>query len=562
MATLAYNATKSNSYGASVSSSDRYFGYQTFGYTLSEGALGNSSVLAITGCSMSAANTNGGSSSGYRMDIQILLNGVWYTIGYITVDGQYSTHQTFSGWTETASSEVKSLMGKVALAGVRGYVSQGYFHINAGSQINITATIQPDYTACSAPSFINLSKSIADAGETVALSWSGATPGTANPITGYDIYKSTNGGAYVLLQNVPTSAASGSINITANNTQGAADKYKIVTKGTQAGYDSGDSTEVILTTRVYTAPTAPTSVVLASGIANPGAADILSWAGEGAGTNNPPAGFEIHRATVPDGPYSKIADTASSPVNVTAPATGGSHYYYKILTKGTRTGLNSGLSSAYAALRANAAPSAPVLSYPADGATIFNSLPRILLTVGGDAESQAQTVSIAGYTPSSNGTQVAGNKIVFRKTSAAVTGAQSASATSADAMGNTSAVAVRGFTFTEPTWTDNVLSGGTTRIKAVHLNEIRTAINQVRAYYGLSAYTWLENITAGLTSMASWADHVQEMRTAIEQIVSFVNAWDSTGTGHRITLPLWYPITGKRPIAAVIMQLRAVILLL
>lgn len=94
------------------------------------------------------------------------------------------------------------------------------------------------------------------------------------------------------------------------------------------------------------------------------------------------------------------------------------------------------------------------------------------------------------------------------------------------------------------------------------MNELRTVVNAIRAYYGMAAFQWAETIAAGLTTMAGWEGNVLEIRTAIEQVASFVNAWDSTGIGHKITLPAWIVITGKQPIAAVMEQLRAAIAIL
>ncbi len=162
MATLQYNATKSNSYGASAGSADPYFGYQTYDYSLSEGALGNSHVVDILSCSISNANTNGGSSTGlWKMQIEVLLNGTWYPLGYIQVNSQTGTHQTFSNFISTADANIKSLMGKYAPSGIRGKVIEGYFHLNAGSQVVLAATTALDYT----PSTLSFTLAGVNAGE-------------------------------------------------------------------------------------------------------------------------------------------------------------------------------------------------------------------------------------------------------------------------------------------------------------------------------------------------------------------------------------------------------------
>ena len=41
-------------------------------------------------------------------------------------------------------------------------------------------------------------------------------------------------------------------------------------------------------------------------------------------------------------------------------------------------------------------------------------------------------------------------------------------------------------------FTDDPLTAGTTVVKAVHLNELRAAIDNLRGRYGLAAYPWTD----------------------------------------------------------------------
>lgn len=93
-------------------------------------------------------------------------------------------------------------------------------------------------------------------------------------------------------------------------------------------------------------------------------------------------------------------------------------------------------------------------------------------------------------------------------------------------------------------YTDPVLTAGQTRVKAVHMLELQSNINALRAYYGLSDYTFTE-IRAGYTSLAGWTSHVAELRTAIDEI----------SPEHET----WIVIAENRPTAAVIEQLRRVV---
>jgi RHS repeat-associated protein len=65
-----------------------------------------------------------------------------------------------------------------------------------------------------------------------------------------------------------------------------------------------------------------------------------------------------------------------------------------------------------------------------------------------------------------------------------------------------------------PTFTNDPLVAGQTEVKALHVTELRTAINQLRAGVGLAAYAWQYSVTTN-----DWitANPILEMRTALDQ---------------------------------------------
>ncbi|MGE0763657.1 MAG: hypothetical protein AB7N80_10305 [Bdellovibrionales bacterium] len=65
-------------------------------------------------------------------------------------------------------------------------------------------------------------------------------------------------------------------------------------------------------------------------------------------------------------------------------------------------------------------------------------------------------------------------------------------------------------------WTDDQIEAQSTVIKAVHLNEIRDAINQKRTSCGLQPVSWQEPIVAGVTPIKK--DHIDELRQALTSI--------------------------------------------
>jgi hypothetical protein len=62
-------------------------------------------------------------------------------------------------------------------------------------------------------------------------------------------------------------------------------------------------------------------------------------------------------------------------------------------------------------------------------------------------------------------------------------------------------------------FTDDPLVPGVTPVKAVHVNELRTAVNAVRALAGLAPFAFTDSITAGV---AVKANHVMELRARFD----------------------------------------------
>ena len=90
-------------------------------------------------------------------------------------------------------------------------------------------------------------------------------------------------------------------------------------------------------------------------------------------------------------------------------------------------------------------------------------------------------------------------------------------------------------------------------------NELRTKINTLRSYYGLSAYAWKETIVTGATSLRGWAEHMTEMQEAVTEIISLVNGWDAMAVRNIIPVPNWVNVADEVPRAAAITQLRSLL---
>ncbi len=90
-----------------------------------------------------------------------------------------------------------------------------------------------------------------------------------------------------------------------------------------------------------------------------------------------------------------------------------------------------------------------------------------------------------------------------------------------------------------PVFTDDPLVIGATAIKAVHLAELRTAINTLRARYGLTVFDWTDpNLVPGTTAVK--VVHVTDLRSALQDVY----------LAARLTPPAYSTISTASPINA------------
>lgn len=270
-----------------------------------------------------------------------------------------------------------------------GYAPFGYIRVR-------------DYlSACDAPTTVEIEATNVAPGTRVTLSWSGAKAGGENPITAYQIHRAIEpDGPYSPLNTVSSTATSGSYTVTAPTVDGMSYYYKIITVGTESGYDSDYSDYVELTCS-FAAVTAPTAVTLSATNASPNADVELSWSGATAGTNNAITGYEVYRASSVNGEYSLLktitTDATSGKTTVAAPGTNLSVYVYRIKTLGTLDGSDSGMSTVYATLTCTySMPSAPTKVTVNDASSVY-VLPGSTVTLKWSGASAGANNSITGY---------------------------------------------------------------------------------------------------------------------------------------------------------------------
>ena len=197
------------------------------------------------------------------------------------------------------------------------------------------------YTACGSPTSCSLSSTLATGN--VTLSWSGATSGTENTISSYEIQRaeSSDGstwGSWSALTTVTTTATSGSVSVAPPTTAGNYYKFRVRTRGSAgASYYSGWKESTNTLRRDWTACGAPTSCAVDSTLSL--VATMLRWSGATAGYGNTISKYEVQRRSqVPGGSWSAwsaFETTSGTSLSVSPPATSGHYYQYRVRAQGT-----------------------------------------------------------------------------------------------------------------------------------------------------------------------------------------------------------------------------------
>jgi len=529
---------------------------QALNYTVTVGLSGGSAISGARIDSVVAASLM--STNAYTNTYQVrvrLLNSVGTTLAEVTRTDIKFTSSNYGGaiWEFNFGTSVD----------VNSIASISFFGLNEASKIFVKNTPQTvtigytSYTNCTAPSSASVSPTLAETAPT--LSWSGAAAGAANAITGYEIQYAESAdnsiwGDWTALKTVTTGGTSGSTTVNLPATRGYYRKYQIRTHGSAgASYYSGwKATNSIRYNRL---PTAPTSFIASPDVYVSGYISLV-YSGASDPDGNP-LSHNVQYAMSADGVAWGTWVSLSDNATTHTPSLGENSYIkYRARAVDSAGGVSDYLESNVCGK--NTAPGDLTINYPQTGKTIHNSRPRFLVTLGADPESHMQVITADGYTASRASNLAAGDKVVLRKISDATAGTVSISAKAADAHGLESSAVTRDTTYSTPNYTDTMVKG-TAKIKAVHMTELRTMVNTVRQYYGLADVVWEEPIVAGVTKCRGWADHVAELRSAINDVVTLVNGWDAFSTVGNITAFSWVKIRGRQPQADVMAQIRDIV---
>ncbi len=309
-------------------------------------SVSNSTPPPSTNVTLSWSGASGGTNNaivGYDI-YRSTSSGGTYTL----LDSVTTTNTSGSLVVTSPATAGSSYYYKIITKGSAG----SSYYSNLSGYVGLTSTA----TACSHPTSISVSDSTPDISSSVTLSWSGASGGTNNAITGYKIYRATSsGGTYSELttneRDVSTSSSSGSHSITSPATYGNSYFYKIKTIGTISGYDSGLSSYTYITSTATTACSAPTIISASTTNPEPNSAVTISWNSGSSGSKNTITGYLLYRDTQSGGAYSVLVSETTSEVLsavVYSNAVDGQPYFYKVKTKGSAgASYYSSLSTVY-----------------------------------------------------------------------------------------------------------------------------------------------------------------------------------------------------------------------
>ena len=401
-----------------ISSVVSYYNTGTKSTSGTKGVSGYSSAAAAKNAAKTAATNaadsvgggtpaSGGSSSTTDLKFGSNFGGVSKTIG--TPGSSMDPDEgTYEGWCSYSSSRTSTMYQlKLGFTLPSGISAANISTASISFTAQASHTNETEYRVC-APKTTSAQTNYQKYSETTIIDTSNyvsfTAPGNTNAktytltITGIFKQCITNGQGWVTIL-LPSDTAGGN---------------RIMTLS---------GTPQITYTENYSACGAPTSVSCGTAIQKPGGTVSISWSGATAGTNNPIVGYTIYYNTgsAPTTSSSSINANAS-PHTFTIPsgATRGATYYFKVLTRGSVSGYNSGLSSAQATTKVNSLPNAPTVSTSPTRIKSTGSTTVTFTVTAGATNDTGQTASLY-YATSASGTKTAFTSPLKPNLSAAAT---------------------------------------------------------------------------------------------------------------------------------------------
>lgn len=302
----------------------------------------------------------------------------------------------------------------------------------------------------------------------------------------------------------------------------------------------------------------PTSVTAPAYIHYHGGINV-SWNTAEAGNKNPVSGYEVWRSSTQNGTYTRVASVG---VDVRSwldyDYSIGQTWYYKVKALAADHNYDSALSAATAGTVALERTTPPTFRSGHAGA-VYNPRPRILCTLGADALEESLIVRTSPPYIVGQEEPMQSAKVVLRREAAMSPGAESVTVTNTDTSG-VSYSADADVTVLAPAWTDDPIVAGETPVKAAHIMELRTCLDNICDYYDIPRTDWGGDVVAGVTPDRYWPAHMAAIQGTVRRIATFVNSWDPLSAENNIILPSLQVIT--RANARAVNQLREIILML
>ena len=394
------------------------------------------------------------------------------------------------------------------------------------SAVGITAKT---ITACSAPTALTLAAT-ADAGTAFTLSWSGATAGTNNAITKYEIYRSTDDKNYTSAYTSTTTSTS----ITLNPTNDTTYYFKVKTIGTVSGYDSDYSSAASIKVITYTS-CGSTDVKAAASIAE-GTVN-LTWNAAADGRNNAVTGYQISYQDSTDGSTWGTTTTLDTVTELeyeaALNATRGCYRRYILTPIGTKEGYN-GTATTSIAVKTNNLPNNINFLCFGSGGTVYNTKPWIRFTIPADADGQDRTVfvqySSSDWKPLCVCSPDAGTYAVQLPDALKTNQMSSISFKVSDGLAETEEMLCNVFVSSVVT----SLYVSKDKCEAATYTNLGTIINNLRKYYQLGTVTFTTKTAGNLVK----AEETNELLTALEDIHKLLpttNKFDKVKRGDLIT---------------------------
>lgn len=522
--------------------------------------------ISITG-GITSATTSG---RDHEINVELCFGSTWRRIWSGT---KYLPAKGTTGYTISFTGTIpEAYQAEAAANGITDIRLQqsGDFALRGANASGTAEITYVDYvTDCGAPTSVLINGSasnITGYTEKATLSWSGAKGGVNNSITGYRLFyqDSTNGSSWsgwYEYKGVSSTASSGSTEVDLGSV-GTYRMFGVATIGSAGdSYGSSIASSPAIQRVNRTACTAPTSVVLAT-TSSTGENVRLSWSGASAGVGNSIAGYEVQRRESADGSswgnWESLGTTTNTYLDVVPPTTAGNYYQYQVRTLGSAgASYNSDWKLSSNTLRrsytACGAPTAcavdNILSLVATmlrwsgatagyGNTISKyEVQRRSQAPGGSWSAWSAFETTSGTSLSVSPPATAGHYYQYRVRAQGTAGEAYYSGW------KESTNTLRKAHKTIPAFTDPTLIVGQTDVKAVHITELQSIMNDILLpFMGVNtvAFTELERDS----DAKHWGDHVQEIKAAI----------DSTGFSHEAWVTMQDEVT-----ADVIEQLRRIV---